>query len=1686
MAPRKDPVVEDILKLLGVTDPKPAAPVAKSTASPPIVGVPRGEERWYEHLASQEDTTDTAHVIMPTDLVERYREYVREVQGDRQTAAALRKVVEQQGIRSPLWISTDGKKGLLVEGNNRLAVAKDLGIGELPVRITYDKQVQRNQGAEPVPLDPLLKKWVEENRIPGKYGQDAFPPKGIDVKPERLGFPEVPEDVYYHLASPHAAREIVANGFNTDQVYLSTGPRDAIGMFHRGAKEGKDFRTLRVQADPARVVPDPENPSTWRIAKASAITGVQDISPGSPPPRPNVVTGRTGVRKAPVVGPPGLESVAPITRSRKSRSYASPEHQADILRYAPEDAYRNAVRDVNHRVVQYVQDAYRSGAHFMTDQEHIDRLTALMAPAVQAGQLQIADLTNAHLASLFGVKDPPPPDVSMFERQGVSRTTELARPFWTAIKAAREGKDFDAALAAGEQRLTKMVETDLQMAKVRQAREVLKAGHIQTYARVVGSKPCWLCAIAATQVYYTEDLLPIHPGCNCSVKPIPKGGERAIRNGFNPDEILAATDDQMKMMSSLVESEAPLSKYQDKLAIRDHGEIGPMLTWKHQNFIGPTDLPVPPSREVVEHQAYEAVKKNGGVTIDLGGHVPANGYAYAPFKDTEMVVPQGSFTPEHIDRFINMHADELAKPGNHLGMWTQNGNVYLDISRVGDPTTATLAKAQAAHQLAVFDLGNMEEINLGTIDKATGQYRSLGEAADLHSQYREQIARADEARSPAGVPGVSGLAESSSATKRSDGVVEWTGPPVVEPSQGLFGQSVDATWQGADTFDESKHDMRAGARVAQAKGYGGIDSKTRKDWEYGLPRVPSDSNVDNVDMLLGQEIVSRAVHSDPTTDEGFDALYRGMRVPRDIARQMKVKGGEISFPLSSFSMDYEEAKEWARGKRWLSQDAMGVKDAVPVVIELLPGAKVAEVSGEQVAFGRFKVVKSGKLPSPDDPNPLPVKITVRQTSMIEDAVANPKPGTSVLERQPIPEYTIVSSPEPGKPPAGMDREKWITTVQPGPIPDYDNSHAVSAQMRARHPDLEVNLGGMTDPSLARSTAQELDDLMTKYPEAQLRSAIARGPYNFQNSSRYAQTDIFPGAAKRDFYAEIPEGHLAQTQIQFNQNFYTKRETLEKSYAQTTDLASRHAPPGTNPIYGYHPPVGEGNDAAKAIAAHEFGHTMDASGSYRAGAAVKDTLRREYLRLNPYTDEQREMDRILVANAAKRGIKIRQPIETRYEAWLQDSLSGYSFTKGGQLNPAEALAEAFGHVELDPGHVTDAERALHKLAVDMHNKPYRWDLQVPEWSMGSAAQEPAMSKESKRLLKDYQKQVDRAVKAEEKARAAAERAAAKAAKEADLATPEGQIREAKIQKLKGEARKAAGDFGDPNSVENVTRRAMDPERIRKNREELWAEVPEAVRQQGKAWYPDDGQVLLDIHRDLGSPLAGDLLADLKVRAIGSAFSPQVDWADAKTDVGNYLRCLGQPYQDRVDFIVKGRPRMVYTDSIKRADRVMAAKTIEEIDLALRGSQPTSSHYYDNSQKIRHFFSNLDGDLGPLTSDTWDGRAARLSPDERRFLLNEEVRQKNSKSKRPVPLEDLDLYQKGDQIPGYLVARADKLADEANAAARALGHPEPYLPSVPLMVQYGYDIIESATAAALPKGYEMADYQAGMWVWLRGSA
>lgn len=174
---------------------------------------------------------------------------------------------------------------------------------------------------------------------------------------------------------------------------------------------------------------------------------------------------------------------------------------------------------------------------------------------------------------------------------------------------------------------------------------------------------------------------------------------------------------------------------------------------------------IPPGVDFADLEAtvYDKVRKSGGVTINLAGREPTEGYAYAPYKNTEVVIPQAEFTPAHVDKFIEDHYDELSKRGNNLGLWVEKGNVYIDVSRVGAPTAATIERAQKADQLAVFDLKNFKQIDIGTVKNGT--YRRTDEAASIHRQYREQVSRRDEGAGAGGARNVPGRGAAGAGAK---------------------------------------------------------------------------------------------------------------------------------------------------------------------------------------------------------------------------------------------------------------------------------------------------------------------------------------------------------------------------------------------------------------------------------------------------------------------------------------------------------------------------------------------------------------------------------------------------------------------------------------------------------------------------------------------------------------------------------------------------------------------------------------------------------------------------------------------------------------------------------------------------------------------------------------------------------
>lgn len=131
----------------------------------------------------------------------------------------------------------------------------------------------------------------------------------------------------------------------------------------------------------------------------------------------------------------------------------------------------------------------------------------------------------------------------------------------------------------------------------------------------------------------------------------------------------------------------------------------------------------------VSEAAYKSTVANGGVTISLDGGMPTKGLAYAPYKGTERIIPQKDFNASHIETFTKDHAKELAEPGNHLGMWVDDGKVYMDISKVGPNSPETLESAMKASQLAVFNLESFETVTLGEIKN--GRYiRTYGKTTN--------------------------------------------------------------------------------------------------------------------------------------------------------------------------------------------------------------------------------------------------------------------------------------------------------------------------------------------------------------------------------------------------------------------------------------------------------------------------------------------------------------------------------------------------------------------------------------------------------------------------------------------------------------------------------------------------------------------------------------------------------------------------------------------------------------------------------------------------------------------------------------------------------------------------------------------------------------------------------------------
>lgn len=200
-------------------------------------------------------------------------------------------------------------------------------------------------------------------------------------------------------------------------------------------------------------------------------------------------------------------------------------------------AYHAATKAVIADTKQVVVNNWRNLMLNGLDQTAIQVFTDATAPPAISMQMSVSNLTSAFFANRTGKKPVTPQTSNVLGRNASPETRQdaaqrwaatYARPFIQARSLVKGGMSLEDAVNRTAARIALMVATDAQMSKLRQAHQSLRHYGMSEYKRVnhpedSESGTCALCLLASTQVYYTEDLMPIHTGCQCDVDMIQPG-----------------------------------------------------------------------------------------------------------------------------------------------------------------------------------------------------------------------------------------------------------------------------------------------------------------------------------------------------------------------------------------------------------------------------------------------------------------------------------------------------------------------------------------------------------------------------------------------------------------------------------------------------------------------------------------------------------------------------------------------------------------------------------------------------------------------------------------------------------------------------------------------------------------------------------------------------------------------------------------------------------------------------------------------------------------------------------------------------------------------------------------------------------------------------------------------------------
>ena len=121
--------------------------------------------------------------------------------------------------------------------------------------------------------------------------------------------------------------------------------------------------------------------------------------------------------------------------------------------------------------------------------------------------------------------------------------------------------------------------------------------------------------------------------------------------------------------------------------------------------------------------AFALSVKNGGVTFNLEGKAPKNGYMVS-IVGQEVVIPELDYVYENLEDYINERISLLTSMSNlYVGVWYHKGNYYIDLSENILNKADALKQGILRSQKAIWNVSEDSEIALPSPQKCGTEFQ---------------------------------------------------------------------------------------------------------------------------------------------------------------------------------------------------------------------------------------------------------------------------------------------------------------------------------------------------------------------------------------------------------------------------------------------------------------------------------------------------------------------------------------------------------------------------------------------------------------------------------------------------------------------------------------------------------------------------------------------------------------------------------------------------------------------------------------------------------------------------------------------------------------------------------------------------------------------------------------------------